>query len=124
MLYEVITGLILPLTVIMAFLPMQNFGLTANLMSLGGLAIAIGILVDGAVVMVENIHSNLHGSKQKDRMHIVAKAASEVAKPILAGALIIVASFIPILSLSGVEGKLFVPLALTIVFALLTSLVV
>ncbi len=116
-------GLILPLTVIIAFLPMQHFGLTANLMSLGGLAIAIGILVDGAVVMVENIHSNLHGTQPKDRMHIIARAAMEVAKPIFAGALIIVASFIPILSLTGVEGKLFVPLALTIVFALLTSLV-
>jgi len=116
-------GLILPLTVIIAFLPMQYFGLTANLMSLGGLAIAIGILVDSAVVMVENIHSKLHGSKPEDRMHIVARAAMEVAKPIFAGALIIVASFIPILSLTGVEGKLFVPLALTIVFALLTSLV-
>ena len=102
---------------------MQHFGLTANLMSLGGLAIAIGILVDGAVVMVENIHSNLHGTQPKDRMHIIARAAMEVAKPIFAGALIIVASFIPILSLTGVEGKLFVPLALTIVFALLTSLV-
>lgn len=116
-------GLILPLTVIIAFLPMQYFGLTANLMSLGGLAIAIGILVDSAVVMVENIHSKLHGSKPEDRMHIVSRAAMEVAKPIFAGALIIVASFIPILSLTGVEGKLFVPLALTIVFALLTSLV-
>ncbi len=116
-------GLILPLTVIIAFLPMQYFGLTANLMSLGGLAIAIGILVDSAVVMVENIHSNLHGSDPKNRMHIVAQAAVEVAKPIVAGALIIVASFIPILSLTGVEGKLFVPLALTIVFALITSLV-
>ena len=116
-------GLILPLTVIIAFLPMQYFGLTANLMSLGGLAIAIGILVDSAVVMVENIHSKLHGSDPKDRMHIVARAAVEVAKPIFAGALIIVASFIPILSLTGVEGKLFVPLALTIVFALTTSLI-
>ena len=116
-------GLILPLTVIIAFLPMQHFGLTANLMSLGGLAIAIGILVDSAVVMVENIHSSLHGSAPENRMKIVSRAAMEVAKPILAGALIIVASFIPILSLTGVEGKLFVPLALTIVFALMTSLV-
>jgi cobalt-zinc-cadmium resistance protein CzcA len=115
-------GLILPLTVITAFLPMYYFGLSANLMSLGGLAIAIGILVDSAVVMVENIHSQLRQADPKDRMRIIARAAQEVAQPIFSGALIIVASFIPILSLTGVEGKLFGPLALTIVFALLTAL--
>ncbi len=115
-------GLILPLTVIIAFLPMHYFGLSANLMSLGGLAIAIGILVDSAVVMVENIHSHLRGADPGDRMRVVSRAAQEVAQPIFSGALIIVASFIPILSLTGVEGKLFGPLALTIVFALLTAL--
>lgn len=115
-------GLILPLTVIGAFLPMHLAGITANLMSLGGLAIAIGILVDSAVVMVENIHSQLHGASDDNRMSIVARAGQEVAKPIFAGALIIVASFVPILSLTGVEGKLFAPLAATIVFALLTAL--
>ncbi len=116
-------GLILPLTVIIAFLPMHYFGLSANLMSLGGLAIAIGILVDSAVVMVENIHSRLRGADPKDRMRIISRAAKEVAQPIFSGALIIVASFIPILTLTGVEGKLFGPLALTIVFALVTALV-
>lgn len=116
-------GLILPFTVIGAFLPMHLFGITANLMSLGGLAIAIGILVDSAVVMVENIHSQLHGTAAEHRMRIVARAAQEVAKPIFAGVLIIVASFVPILSLTGVEGKLFAPLAATIVFALVTALV-
>ena len=116
-------GLILPLTVIGAFLPMYLFGITANLMSLGGLAIAIGILVDSAVVMVENIHSQLRGAAAENRVRIVARAGQEVAKPIFAGALIIVASFVPILSLTGVEGKLFAPLAATIVFALLTALV-
>lgn len=116
-------GLILPLTVVIAFLPMQVFDLSANLMSLGGLAIAIGILVDGAVVMVENIHSHLRDARGPDRIRVVARAAQEVAMPIFSGALIIVASFIPILSLTGVEGRLFGPLALTIVFALLTALV-
>lgn len=116
-------GLILPLTVIIAFLPMRYFGLSANLMSLGGLAIAIGILVDSAVVMVENIHSRLLQAEPKDRMRVISRAAQEVAQPIFSGALIIVASFIPILSLTGVEGKLFGPLALTIVFALVTALV-
>ena len=116
-------GLILPFTVVGAFLPMHLFGITANLMSLGGLAIAIGILVDSAVVMVENIHSQLHGSAAGDRIRVIARAGQEVARPIFAGALIIVASFVPILSLTGVEGKLFAPLAATIVFALLTALV-
>lgn len=115
-------GLILPLTVIIAFLPMRYFGLSANLMSLGGLAIAIGILVDSAVVMVENIHSRLLQAEPTDRMRVISRAAQEVAQPIFSGALIIVASFIPILSLTGVEGKLFGPLALTIVFALVTAL--
>lgn len=116
-------GLILPLTVVGAFLPMYLFGITANLMSLGGLAIAIGILVDSAVVMVENIHSQLHGTSEESRIRVVARSAQEVAKPIFAGALIIIASFVPILSLTGVEGKLFAPLAATIVFALITALV-
>lgn len=116
-------GLVLPLTVIGAFLPMRYFGLSANLMSLGGLAIAIGILVDSAVVMVENIHSHLGSGTDKNRLRLVARAAQEVAKPIFAGALIIVASFVPILSLTGVEGKLFGPLATTIVIALLCALV-
>jgi cobalt-zinc-cadmium resistance protein CzcA len=119
----VTTGLILPLTMIGAFLLMRVFGVSANLMSLGGLAIAVGILVDSSVVVAENIHTRLsephHGFHP---LHIVYRAAGEVARPVLSAVLIIVASFIPILSLTGVEGKLFSPLALTICFALLVSL--
>jgi cobalt-zinc-cadmium resistance protein CzcA len=117
------TGLILPLTMIGAFVLMRIFGVSANLMSLGGLAIAVGILVDSSVVVTENIHTKLsqphHGFHP---LHIVYRATTEVAKPVLSAVLIIVASFIPIVSLTGVEGKLFTPLALTICFALLVSL--
>ena len=120
----VTTGLILPLTMLGAFLLMRVFGITANLMSLGGLAIAVGILVDSSVVVAENIHTRLsEPSHGFHKLHIVYRAATEVATPVTSAVLIIVASFIPILSLTGVEGKLFSPLAITISFALLVSLV-
>ena len=116
-------GIILPLTVLATFIPMYYMGITANLMSLGGIAIAIGILVDSAVVMVENIHGNLRGEKGVDRVRIVWKSARQVAAPIFSGVIIIIVSFLPILSLTGIEGKLFRPLAITIVLVLAGSLI-
>ncbi len=117
-------ALILPLTVLFTFILMKLFGVTANLMSLGGLAIAIGILVDAAVVVVENIHTQLaHAPKGVSRLHLVYRAVVEVATPVLSGVLIIVIVFLPLFSLTGLEGRMFAPLALTIVFALLGSLV-
>ena len=116
-------GAILPLTVLGTFVVMQSIGLTANLMSLGGIAIAIGILVDSAVVMVENIHSRLQTVKPEKRAKALAAAAQEMAVPILSGVVIIVVSLAPILSLSGIEGKLFQPLAMTIAVSMLVSLV-
>lgn len=116
-------ALILPLSVLFTFILMNLFGVTANLMSLGGLAIAIGILVDAAVVVVENIHTQLaHAPKGVSRLHLVYRATSEVATPVLSAILIIVIVFLPLFSLTGLEGRLFAPLALTIVFALLGSL--
>jgi len=116
-------ALILPLSVLFTFILMKLFGVTANLMSLGGLAIAIGILVDAAVVVVENIHTQLaHAPKGVSRLHLVYRAAAEVAAPVLSGILIIVVVFLPLFSLTGLEGRMFAPLALTIVFALLGSL--
>jgi cobalt-zinc-cadmium resistance protein CzcA len=115
-------GIVLPLTVLGTFMVMKSIDLTANLMSLGGIAIAIGILVDSAVVMVENIHSQLHQGGHHPRAKVLAQAAREVAPPILAGAVIIVVSLTPILSLSGIEGKLFRPLAMTIAISMLVSL--
>ena len=117
-------ALILPLTVLFTFLMMRLFDVSANLMSLGGLAIAIGILVDAAVVVVENIHTQLaHAPKGVSRLHLVYRAAAEVGVPVLSGVLIIVIVFLPLFTLSGLEGKMFTPLALTICFALLGSLV-
>jgi cobalt-zinc-cadmium resistance protein CzcA len=116
-------ALILPLSVLFTFIMMKLFGVTANLMSLGGLAIAIGILVDAAVVVVENIHTQLaHGPKGVSRLHLVYRAVTEVATPVLSGILIIAVVFLPLFSLTGLEGRMFAPLALTIVFALLGSL--
>jgi cobalt-zinc-cadmium resistance protein CzcA len=109
---------------------MERFGLSANLMSLGGLAIAIGMLVDAAVVVVENVVTQLapraHGggaTRRIPRLHLIYRATREVAVPVASGILIIVIVFLPLLTLEGLEGKLFVPVALTIVFALLSSLV-
>lgn len=116
-------GIILPLTVLGTFVPMYYAGLTANLMSLGGIAIAVGILVDSAVVMVENIHGRIHGAKGGERLRVVWAASKEVATPIVSGVIIIVVSFLPILSLTGIEGKLFRPLAWTVVIALTVSMI-
>ncbi|OYZ62171.1 MAG: CusA/CzcA family heavy metal efflux RND transporter [Gallionellales bacterium 24-53-125] len=116
-------ALILPLTVLATFILMRIFGVSANLMSLGGLAIAIGILVDAAVVVVENIHMQLsHAPPGVSRLHLVYRATLEVATPVISGVLIIIMVFLPLFSLTGLEGKMFTPLAVTIAFALLASL--
>jgi len=116
------TALILPLAVLATFLVMQAVGLTANLMSLGGLVIAIGILVDPAVVVVENVQAQLErGTRGVDRLHLVYRAVVEVGGPVVSGTAIIVIVFLPILSLSGLEGRLFAPLAETISIALLAA---
>jgi heavy metal efflux system protein len=117
--------LVLPLAALWTFLAMRLYGLSANLMSLGGLAIAIGMLVDAAVVVVENIEAHQarrHGAGVIPRLHLIHRAVSEVALPVCAGIAVIVMVFLPLLSLQGLEGKLFGPVALTIVFALLGSL--
>ena len=117
-------ALILPLSVLATFLLMRIFGVSANLMSLGGLAIAIGILVDAAVVVVENVHTQLsHAPPGVSRLHLVYRATLEVATPVISGVLIIIMVFLPLFSLTGLEGKMFTPLAVTISFALLGSLV-
>ena len=118
-------ALILPLAALATFILMNQFGLSANLMSLGGLAIAIGMLVDAAVVVVENVVTTLaqHGERAKlPRLHLIYRASKEVAVPVTSGIMIIVIVFLPLLTLQGLEGKLFGPVALTIVFALSASL--
>ena len=118
-------ALILPFALLMSFIAMQYFGLTANLMSLGGLAIAIGMLVDSAVVMVEHITAELGNAKRQHehKLHIIRNASIEMAASIVTGVLIIIIVFMPLLTLQGLEGKLFAPVALSIVFALFSSLV-
>ncbi|MFN7137644.1 MAG: efflux RND transporter permease subunit, partial [Thermomonas sp.] len=119
-----IVAVTLPMAALVTFLFMSMAGLSANLMSLGGLAIAIGMLVDGAVVVVENVVERL--SHQQDdshpRLHQVFRATSDVTVPVSAGIIIIALVFLPLLALQGLEGKLFAPVALTIVFALAGSL--
>ncbi len=118
-------ALILPFALLMSFMAMQYFGLTANLMSLGGLAIAIGILVDSAVVVVEHITAELGNPKHKrqNKLHIIYEATVEMAPSIITGVLIIIIVFMPLLTLEGLEGKLFRPVALSITFALFSSLI-
>ena len=118
-------ALILPFALLMSFIAMQYFGLTANLMSLGGLAIAIGILVDSAVVVVEHITAELGNPKHKrqSKLQIIYTATIEMAPSIITGVLIIIIVFMPILTLEGLEGKLFRPVALSIIFALFSSLI-
>ncbi|MFV0543298.1 MAG: efflux RND transporter permease subunit [Marinicella pacifica] len=112
----------IPISVILTFYLMSQFGLTANLMSLGGLVIAIGLLVDSAVVVVENTVTALQRDKNLPKLHLIYRATGDIIKPVFAGTLIVIVVFIPLLTLTGLEGKLFTPVALTIVFALLSAL--
>lgn len=121
-----VVAVTLPFAALMTFVLMQAFGMSANLMSLGGLAIAIGLIVDAAVVVVENAVERLQHHGEEGRvpiLHHIYKAASEVAAPVASGIFIICLVFLPLLSLQGLEGKLFGPVALTIIFALGSSLV-
>ncbi len=118
-------AMILPLSALATFILMEQAHLSANLMSLGGLVIAIGMLVDAGVVVVENIVSRLHAGKSHrlPKQHLIALAVGEVSTPVAAGIAIIIIIFLPLLTLEDIEGKLFSPVALTIVFALASALV-
>jgi heavy metal efflux system protein len=121
-------AVVLPLSALWTFILMNLTGLSANLMSLGGLAIAIGMLVDAAVVVVENIVERLqdptmhHKPGPVERRSLILEAVQEVSIPVTAGIAIIALVFVPLLSLQGLEGKLFAPVALTIMYALAGSL--
>ncbi len=119
----VATLIITPLT---TFILMNRYGISANLMSLGGLAIAIGLMVDATVVVVENVYHRLgHAGKSVgERVRTVLSATAEVATPTIFGIAIIILVFLPLMTLQGIEGKMFAPLALTIVMALGVSLLV
>jgi cobalt-zinc-cadmium resistance protein CzcA len=119
----VTVALVLPLSALVTFMLMRYFGMSANLMSLGGLTIAIGMLVDAAVVVVENIESKLaHYNGKTSKPELILHAVKEVSMPVLSGIAIIMIVFLPLLTLQGLEGKLFAPVAFTILFALAASL--
>lgn len=119
-----IVVLSLPICALVAVICMGFNGISANLMSLGGIAIAIGMLGDGAIVMVENIYRHLNdsGNASKNKTTVILHAAREVSRPILFSIGIIITVFLPIFTLEGVEGKMFSPMAFTIAFALLGSI--
>ena len=113
----------LPLVTLATFIAMRQVGLSANLMSLGGLAISIGMIVDSAVIQVENVMHHLGDMQPGQNFGLtVLNAVLEVRKPSLFGELIIALTFLPIMTLQGMEGKMFAPLAFTVVIALLASL--
>ncbi|WP_208512910.1 CusA/CzcA family heavy metal efflux RND transporter [Variovorax paradoxus] len=122
----IVVVITLPMAMLIAFILMQQFGVSANLMSLAGLAIGTGMMVDGAVVMVENAFRLLAHAKESgkpiQKTHLILEAAREVVNPIAFAILIIIVVFLPLFSLTGLEGKLFKPMAYTITFAMAGSL--
>jgi len=112
----------LPLTALIVFIFMDSARVTANLMSLGGLAIAIGMVVDGSIVVTENITRHWQNRENSDRLSVVMNGVREVARPIVFSIMIIVLVFVPLFTLEGMEGKMFKPLALTMIFAMMGSL--
>jgi heavy metal efflux system protein len=121
---SVVVALSIPFSVMFATLWMNYFGISANLMSLGGLAIAIGMIVDGTIVIVENVDRLLREANvEESRLHVVTRACIEVGRPIMFAVSIIIIVFLPLFTLQGVEGKTFRPLAYTITLAMLGSLV-
>ena len=114
----------LPLTVLITFLLMKAFGMGSNIMSLGGIAIAIGAMVDATIVMVENAHKYLQGKENisnEERIKIIIKSAKQVGRPIFFALILVVVSFLPIFALTGQEGRLFTPLAFTKSFAMISG---
>jgi len=123
----IVVTVTLIVTPLVTFILMERFGLSANLMTLGGLAIAIGEIADGSLVVVENVYRHLArspGASRADKLDVILQATKEVGRPILFGILIISVVFLPLMTLHGMEGKMFAPLAYTLVIALLASVVV
>jgi len=122
-----IPALLLPIAVLLAFIPMRQMGLTANIMSLGGIAIAIGAMVDAAIIVVENVHKRLEGwereGKKEARAEVVLLALQEVGRPIFFSLLVITVGFLPVFTLEGTEGRLFSPLAWTKTFSMASAAV-
>ncbi|GMG86082.1 efflux RND transporter permease subunit [Biformimicrobium ophioploci] len=117
---SLVVALSLPLGILGAFLIMRLQGINANIMSLGGIAIAIGAMVDGAIVMIENLHKHMERTPltEENRWQVVGRAAQEVGPPLFFSLLIITLSFLPVFALEGQEGRLFAPLAYTKTYAM------
>ena len=121
---SLVVALSIPFSIFFAFILMNLFGISANLMSLGGLAIAIGMMVDATIVMVENVDRLLREADPQDsRLSIIARACAEVGRPIIFAIAIIIIVFLPLFTLQGVEGKTFTPLAYTVSLAMFGSLI-
>ncbi|RVY28281.1 efflux RND transporter permease subunit [Helicobacter pylori] len=120
---SVAVGVILPLSLSVAFIFIKLNNLTLNLMSLGGLVIAIGMLIDSAVVVVENAFEKLSANTKTTKLHAIYRSCKEITVSVVSGVVIIIVFFVPILTLQGLEGKMFRPLAQSIVYALLGTLV-
>lgn len=122
---SIVVLIALPLSLLATFIIMKLTGINANLMSLGGLAISIGMIIDTTIIQVENVQRHLcEGGQQRSTLKTVLMAVMEVRKPSIFGELIIAITFIPILALEGIEGKMFRPLAITVAIALLASLLI
>lgn len=115
-----IVAMVIPLSMLFAFIGMREFGLAANLMSLG--AIDFGMVVDGSVVMVENIVHRLQTDKSADKSKVIKKAARQVARPIFFGVLIILMVYVPVMTFRGMEGIMYRPMAITVATAVFGSL--
>ncbi|MCG9629862.1 efflux RND transporter permease subunit [Vibrio sp. Isolate30] len=120
---SLVIALSLPVGILSAFIVMHWQGINANIMSLGGIAIAIGAMVDGAIVMIENVHKHIERTPLNDnnRWQVIGKAAEEVGAPLFFSLLIITLSFVPVFALEGQEGKMFSPLAFTKTYAMAAS---
>jgi Cu(I)/Ag(I) efflux system membrane protein CusA/SilA len=120
---SLVIALSLPVGILSAFIVMHWQGINANIMSLGGLAIAIGAMVDGAIVMIENVHKHIEKTPitDKNRWEVIARSAQEVGPPLFFSLLIITLSFVPVFALEGQSGKMFAPLAFTKTYAMAAS---
>jgi len=117
---SLVVAIAIPFSILFALIGMRYFGISVNLMSFGGLAIAIGMMVDGTIVLVENVDRMLRESKDDEtRIHIITRAFREVSRPIIFAISIIIVVFLPLFTLQGVEGKTFRPLAYTVALATL-----
>lgn len=120
-----VAALAVPVCMLIAFILMWRAGISANLLSLGGLAISIGMMIDASIVITENIYRNVSETWQpgEDIETVVLRGATQIGRPVLFAILIVIAAFIPLLALRGIEGRLFVPLALSIIFSMVGSVI-